>query len=38
LPAGAVAQRDGDGALGIFLSDDVFVELDDDLTRCELVE
>ena len=31
----AVAQRDGDGALGVVLADDVAVELGDDLARAE---
>src|SRR5262249_15169591 len=31
LPPHAVAQRDGDGALGCALADDVLVELGDDL-------
>ena len=31
LAAPAVAQRDGDGALGVVLADDVAVELGDDL-------
>ena len=35
LPAHAIAQRDGDGALGLALADHVFVELGDDLTRRE---
>ena len=33
LPPHAVAQRDGDGALGLALADDVLVELGDDLAR-----
>src|SRR5262249_44537556 len=33
LPAPAVAERNGDGALGVALTDDVAVELRDDLTR-----
>ena len=33
LPAPAVAERNGDGALGVALADDVAVELGDDLTR-----
>jgi hypothetical protein len=33
LAAPAVAQRDGDGALGVVLADDVAVELGDDLAR-----
>ena len=33
LAARAVAQRDGDGALGLRLADDVLVELGDDLPR-----
>ena len=35
LAAPAVAQRDGDGALGVALADDVAVELGDDLARGE---
>ena len=35
LAAPAVAQRDGDGALGVVLADDVAVELGDDLARAE---
>ena len=35
LAAPAVAQRDGDGALGLVLADDVAVELGDDLARGE---
>jgi hypothetical protein len=31
----AVAQRDGDGALGVVLADDVAVELGNDLARTE---
>ena len=38
LPAHAVAQRDGDRALCGGLSDDVFVQLDDNFARSELVE
>ncbi len=38
LAADAVAQRDGDGALGRVLADDVLVELRDDLPRRHLVE
>ena len=34
----AVAQSDGHGALGGGLSDDVFVELDDDFARSQFVE
>ena len=37
LPAHAVAQRDGDRALRVFLPDDVFVELGDDLARRQCV-
>ena len=36
LPAPAVAQRDGDGALGVVLADDVAVELGDDFARGEV--
>ena len=36
LAAPAVAQRDGDGALGVVLADDVAVELGDDLARGEV--
>ena len=35
LPPPAVAQRDGDGALGVVLADDVAVELGDDFARGE---
>ena len=35
LAAPAVAQRDGDRALGVVLADDVAVELGDDLARAE---
>ena len=35
LAAPAVAQRDGDGALGVVLADDEAVELGDDLARAE---
>jgi hypothetical protein len=38
LAAGAIAQRDGHGALGGGLADDVLVELGDDLARRHLVE
>ena len=38
LPAPAVAQRDRDGALRVFLADNVFVELGHDLARRKLVE
>ena len=38
LAADAIAQRDGDGALGVGLADDVLVELADDLARRELIE
>ena len=38
LPAHAVAQRDGDRALGVLLADDVLVELDDDLARRQRVD
>ena len=38
LAADAVAQRDGDGALGVGLADDVFIELADDFARRQLVE
>ena len=38
LPAHAIAQRDGDGALGVVLADDVFVELGDDFARSQFVE
>ena len=38
LPAHAVAQSNGHGALRVLLPDDVLVELDNDLTRRELVE
>ncbi len=35
LPAPAIAQRDGDGALGVVLADDVAVEFGDDFARGE---
>ena len=35
LPAHPVTQRDGHGALGLGLTDDVLVELGDDLARGE---
>ena len=38
LAALAIAQRNGDGALGGPLADDVLVELGDDLARRQLVE
>ncbi len=38
LPAHAVAQSDGDRALRGGLSDDVFVQLDDNFARREFVE
>ncbi len=38
LPAHAVAQGNGHGALGGFLADDVLVQLGDDFARGELVE
>ncbi len=38
LPAHAVAQRDGDGALRVFLADNVFVEFGDDFARRQFVE
>ncbi len=38
LAAHAIAQGDGDGALGVFLPDDVFVEFCDDFARGQLVE
>ena len=38
LAADAVAESDGDGALGVGLADDVFVELADDLARSQLVQ
>ena len=38
LATGAIAQGDGDGALGGGLADDVLVELEDDLARGHLVE
>ena len=37
LPAHPVAQRNRDGALGVFLADDVLVELCDDLPRRQAV-
>jgi hypothetical protein len=38
LPPPAIPQHDRDRLLGIVLSDDVLVELGDDLTRSEFVE
>ena len=38
LPAHAVAQCDGDGALGVFLTDNVLVEFGDDFARRQFVE
>ena len=38
LAADAVAQRDGDGALGVRLPDDVLVQLADDFARSQFVE
>ena len=38
LAAHAVAQRNGHGALGVLLADDMLVELGDDFARSELVE
>ena len=38
LAADAVAQRDGDGALGVGLADDVFVELADNFARRQLIQ
>ena len=38
LPAHAVAQGNGDRALGVVLADDMLVEFGDDFTRCQLVE
>ena len=38
LAAQAVAQRDGDGAFGVGLPDDVLIELADDFARRQLVE
>ncbi len=38
LAADAIAQRDGDGALGVGLADDVLVELADDFARRQLIE
>ena len=38
LAAHAIAQRDGDGALGVVLADDVLVEFGDDLARRQFVE
>ena len=38
LAAHAIAQSDGDGALGVLLADDMLVQLGDDLTRSEFVE
>ena len=38
LPAPAVAQRDGDGPLGVVLADHMFVELADDFHRCHILD
>ena len=38
LAAHAIAQGDGHGALGVFLADDMLVQLGDDFTRREFVE
>ena len=38
LAAHAIAQGDGDGALGLVLSDDIFVEFGDDFARRQFVE
>ena len=38
LAADAVAQRDGDGALGLRLPNDVLVQFADDLARSQLVQ
>ena len=38
LAAHAIAQRDGDGALGGLLADDVLVQLGDDFARGQIVE
>ena len=38
LAADAIAQRDGDGALGVGLADDVFIEFADDFAGGQLVE
>jgi hypothetical protein len=38
LPALAVAQRNGHGALGVLLADDVLVQLGDNLARRQLVQ
>ena len=38
LPAHAVAQRNGDGALGRMLPNDVLVQLRDDLARGHFIE
>ena len=38
LAAHAVAQRDGDGALGVLLSDNVLVEFGDDFARGQFVQ
>ena len=38
LAADAVAQRDGDGALGVGLADDMFIQFRDDFARRQFVE
>ena len=38
LAAHAIAQGDGDGALGVLLADDMLVQLGDDFTRSQFVE
>ena len=38
VAANAIAQRDGDGLFSGVLSDDVFIEFGDNLTRCQFVE
>ena len=38
LAAHAIAQSDGDGALGVLLADDMLVQFGDDFTRSQFVE
>jgi len=38
LPAHAVAQGDGDGALRVLLTDNILVEFGDDFARRQFVE
>jgi hypothetical protein len=38
LPAHAIAQGNGNGALSRVLSNDVLIQFRDDLARCHLIE